>query len=136
VARDLHDDGRDVLIGVGRTLPPTNRVPARGRPAGGPPPAFVTRLGVVGLIVLAVYTPFVRVREAAGLALARGHPRFTALYKFGDSFTQSLVIPFLKNGSGFDFSNITDAKLPEAFGRPSSRTSSSVVPGFSSPRSR
>lgn len=80
-----------IAVGVVGTLLAEEPV----RPAAGPT-----------TLAESVYLPLVElVRRlgAGGVALVLA---FTALYKFGDYFAQSLIIAFLKQGAGFDFTEI------------------------------
>ena len=54
----------------------------------------------------AVVRPFFEFFERLGWRGAMLVLVFAAVYRFGDFFAQSLIIPFLKRGSGFDFLDI------------------------------
>jgi MFS transporter, PAT family, beta-lactamase induction signal transducer AmpG len=57
-------------------------------------------------IVQAVYLPFVELFKRLGVGGAVGVLGFVALYKFGDSFAQTLLITFFKRGAGFQWLEI------------------------------
>jgi PAT family beta-lactamase induction signal transducer AmpG len=67
-----------------------------------PRPAARRAAGVLEALWLPIGELWRRLRPR-GFAIAVG---FTALYKFGDYFAQTLIIPFLKAGAGFEFSEI------------------------------
>jgi PAT family beta-lactamase induction signal transducer AmpG len=97
------------LVGIAGTLlapeppgppgPPGPPRPPRG-PSPGPPPRRAARaLAVLGLPIGELW----RRLGPRGFAIAVG---FTALYKFGDYFAQTLIIAFLRSGAGFEFTEI------------------------------
>ena len=57
-------------------------------------------------IVAAVYLPVVELVRRLGVRTAILTLVFVALYKFGDSFAQALLITFFKRGLGFEFREI------------------------------
>lgn len=83
--------GSLVLVGVAATLmaqePPAPTRPARTIAAAGYMPLLelLRRFGWLGMVLILL---------------------FVATYKFGDFFAQSLLIPFLRRGAGFDFQEI------------------------------
>src|SRR5262249_12386146 len=74
-----------------------------------PPPApdaAAAAAGPLARLAAALWLPIaemVRRLGGRGFALVAA---FTAVYKFGDYFAPALVMPFLKEGAGFDFGEI------------------------------
>ncbi|MBX3156593.1 MAG: MFS transporter [Deltaproteobacteria bacterium] len=77
------------------------------------PPAPARRF-TLAQSVYEPFTEFWRKLGWRGFALAVA---FTLVYKFGDYFAQSLLITFLKNGSGYDFSEVKPEHFADAWSK-------------------